>query len=183
MAHDPWLGELPPRAGPAIIRVDTGRWAVVQAEVFDFSERERAGVLLTRAARSDDGAVLAVVGWMPVPDEYVIDTAHGLAYDGRFNLRVAEAAESLDAGAVLVHAHPGKAVPQPSSTDAERGAAFLAFMRRRRPEATHGLIVIADDTVTGVIDEPTAVRDVERLVSVGLPIREWLREAPPPARR
>jgi molybdopterin/thiamine biosynthesis adenylyltransferase len=49
-------------------------------------------------------------------------------------------------------------------------------MRRRRPDAAHGLVVVSDDTVTGVIDEPSGLRNIDRLVSVGLPTHEWLHE-------
>lgn len=180
MPKDVWFGEFAPRLGIGAVRVDSAMWEAVCGEIFDFETRERAGALLVHAQPSDAGPLLTVVEWMPVPDEYVIDSAHGLVYDGRFNLRVAEAADAVDAGALLVHAHPGTVPPLPSPTDANRGAAFLAFMRRRRPKSTHGLLVVANDTVTGLIDEPGgALRDVARVVAVGLPTREWLHEPRP----
>lgn len=154
-------------------------WAAVCAEIFDFTTRERAGALLVRGVGTGTGLLVTVVGWIPVPDEYVLDSSRGLIYDGRFNLRVAEATMQHDAGAVLVHAHPGEATPQASRTDSERGAAFLAFMRRRRPNAVNGLLIVADDTITGAIDEPDgALREVDRLIAVGLPIREWVHQRP-----
>ena len=161
------------------MRADAATWASVCAEIFDFTTRERAGALLVRGVGTDTGLLLTVVGWIPVPDEYVLGSSHGLIYDGRFNLRVAEATLQLDAGAVLVHAHPGEGTPQASRTDNEHGAAFLAFMRRRRPNAVNGLLIVADDTITGAVDEPDgALRDVYRLIVVGLPIREWVHQRP-----
>ena len=176
MAFDPWWNLLPPRSGSSIIRVGASTWASVTSDVFDFTVRENAGVLFVRAVPTTRGPLLTGLRWFPVPDEYVLDSSHGLAYDGRFHLRIAEIADDLDAGAVLIHAHAGTGVPRPSRTDAERGAAFLAFMRRRRPDATHGLVVVADGTVTGVIDEPSGLREVEKVVSCGLPTQEWIHE-------
>ena len=180
MNTDLWRGVLRPRFGTATIRTGAVAWASVCTEIFDFTSRERAGALLVQGVGTEAGALVTVLGWMPVPDEYVLDSSHGLAYDGRFNLRVAEVAKQHDAGAVLVHAHPGEATPRASDPDAEHGAAFLAFMRRRRPDAVNGLLIVADDTITGVIDEPNgALREVDRLISVGLPIREWVHYRPP----
>lgn len=177
MATDLWRGILQPRSGTATLRADAATWASVSAEIFDFTTRERAGALLVRAVGTDRGLLLTVVGWIPVPDEYVLDSSHGLIYDGRFNLRVAEATMHRDAGAVLVHAHPGDATPRASRTDAENGAAFLTFMRRRRPNVVNGLLIVADDNITGVVDEPDGtLRDVDRLIVVGLPIREWVQQ-------
>ncbi len=111
--------------------------------------------------------------WMPVPDAYVKPSLHGLVFDGRFNLRVAERAAALGAGALLVHAHPGARPPTPSEVDARDGAAFMQFMRRRSPNSVHGLLVVADETVTGIVDDGDRTMNVERVVSVGIPLREW----------
>jgi len=179
---DPWHGHVPAPVGSVDLRVDLATWSRVLADIFDFSARERAGALLVRARPASDPDVLIGLSWMTVPDEYVIATKGGLAYDGRFNLRVAEAAAQSNCGALIVHAHPGDGPPAPSTTDAEYGAAFLDFMRRRRPDAVHGLLVVADDTITGVAVSPLGARRVERLVAAGIPTREWTAARRPPAR-
>src|SRR5690348_11167948 len=125
---DPWRGELPsPEGAGLIVRVAGDEWSRVVDEVFDFQTRECAGALLVRGYPSHGPELLVGVEWMPVPDEYVRSSEHGLVFDGRFNLRVAERAAELRAGALLVHAHPGPRRPVPSRTDAEYGAAFMAF--------------------------------------------------------
>ncbi len=139
----------------------------------DFGQREQAGALFVRSYPQPDPDLLVGIEWMPVPDEYVHPAAHGLAFDGRFNLRVAERATALRAGALLVHAHPGPQPPMPSTTDAENGAAFMAFMRRRHPERSHGLLVVADSTVTGIVDTSRAMLEVALVVSCGIPTKEW----------
>jgi molybdopterin-synthase adenylyltransferase len=169
MRADPWYGMLRSPTGVAIVRIDATTWATMSAEIRDFTVRERAGVLFVRAEPSTSGILVTSVDWMPVPDEYVIDSRHGLIYDGRFHLRVAERAESFGFGALLVHAHSGHGQPMPSRTDADRGAAFVAFMRRRVPKASHGLLVVGAEAVTGVIDESAGSRLIGKLVSVGLP--------------
>ena len=173
---DPWHGHLAPTSGQRIaLRVDRHTWSAVLDEIFDFRRRERAGVLFVRAYPQPDPDLLVGIAWMPVPNGYVRPSAHGLAFDGRFNLRVAERAAELRAGALLVHAHPGHQPPLPSTTDAEHGAAFIAFMRRRHPEHTHGLLVVADDTITGIVDTSRALRALECVVASGIPTRGWTR--------
>lgn len=173
---DPWHGHLAPTSAQGIaLRADRHTWSAVLDEIFDFRRRERAGVLFVRAYPQPDPDLLVGIEWMPVPDDYVRPTAHGLAFDGRFNLRVAERAAELRAGALLVHAHPGHRPPLPSTTDAEHGAAFIAFMRRRHPEQIHGLLIVADHTITGIVDTSRALRAIECVVASGIPTRPWTR--------
>lgn len=177
---EPWRGHLTPTAEPGVtVRVDRLTWSTVLQEVMDFDTRERAGALFVRGYPAAEPAVLVGIEWMPVPDTYVRPAPHGLAFDARFNLRVAERAAQLQAGAVLVHAHPGAALPMPSTTDAENGAAFLAFMRRRDPERAHGLLVVADTTITGIVETPQSTRRVERVVAAGIPTSWWTRTLSP----
>src|SRR5207249_6605452 len=134
---------------------------------------ERAGVLVVRGYPDRDPELLVGIEWMPVSDEYVLPSAHGLAFDGRFNLRVAERSAELRAGAILVHAHVGVQPPVPSITDAEHGAAFMAFMHRRQPDRTSGLLVVADRMVTGIVSTSGGTREISRVVSAGIPTEEW----------
>jgi molybdopterin/thiamine biosynthesis adenylyltransferase len=171
---DPWLGYVEPAAGPDIvIRVDRHAWEDVLQEINEFTSRERAGVLFVTSAPRVEPELLIGLEWMPVPDEHVIASDHGLTFDGRFNLRVAERAAELRAGAVLVHAHPGGGPPRPSETDARSGAAFLQFLRRRCPDTAHGLLVVADTTITGIIETATNNSRVARVVAAGIPLRSW----------
>jgi molybdopterin-synthase adenylyltransferase len=179
---DHWHGRLAPPSGAGIaLRVDRHTWSTVLAEVFDFGIRERAGALFVRGYPDRHPELLVGIEWMPVPDEYVLPSAHGLAFDGRFNLRVAERAAELRAGAILVHAHPGVRPPVPSITDAEQGAAFMAFMHRRQPDRASGLLVVADRTVTGIVSTSGGTLEIQRVVSAGIPTEEW--NSTPPAAR
>lgn len=171
---DPWHGYVAAASGgDVVVRVDRHTWSTVLHEILDFELRERAGALFVRSYPARDPELLVGIDWMPIPDEYVHPSAHGLAFDGRFNLRVAERANELGAGALLIHAHPGQLQPIPSPTDAEHGAAFISFMRRRRPEQAHGLLVVADNTIRGIVDTSSTLREIARVVSSGIPTREW----------
>lgn len=175
---DPWLGYLEPAVGPDIaVRVDRHTWGDVLQEINDFTSRERAGILFVRSIPRVEPEVVVGIGWMPVPDEDVVASDHGLTFDGRFNLRVAERAGELRAGAVLVHAHPGGDPPRPSEIDARNGAALLQFLRRRCPDTAHGLLVVADTTITGIIETATRNARIARVVAVGIPLRTWASQA------
>lgn len=178
---DLWHGHLAAASGTGItIRVDRHTWSAVLHEILDFGLRERAGALFVRSSPQLQPELLVGVDWMPVPDEYVRPSAHGLQFDGRFNLRVAERAAELRAGALLVHAHPGPLPPIPSTTDAEHGAHFMQFMRRRHIASPHGLLVVADRTITGIVETASSMRDITRLVSAGIPTQEWSSASPAP---
>ena len=85
-----WLGAT---EGDLDLRLDLGLWRSIIDWVFDFDSGEQAGALLIRTDAVRDGAVVVGERFVPVTEEYVLDRGHGLRFDGRFNLRVAEAAE------------------------------------------------------------------------------------------
>lgn len=173
-----WHGEFPTTAGAATIRAERRLWTDVVSEIFDFGVRERAGVLFVRSRRSAQGHVLVATDWMPVPDEYVLSSEHGLVFDGRFNLRAAEHAAAHGYGTVLVHAHPGHGAPLPSRADSTNGRGFVGFMRRRLPTESAGLLIVSDDTITGIIDTGENIATVDRVTVAGIPARV-LRSTPP----
>lgn len=165
-------------AGLTDLRLDLGLWRTTIDWVFDLTQGEQAGVLLVRTDVRRDGAILVAERFLPVPEEYVLDRSQGLRYEARFHLRVAEAADQAQCGAVLVHAHPLESVPLPSSFDATYGAQFLAFMRRRRPGDVHGLLVVSQGSVTGVCETPADRRVVRGLTAAGLPTLTLRHERP-----
>jgi molybdopterin-synthase adenylyltransferase len=155
--------------GVTDLRLDLGLWRTIHNWVFDLTRGEQAGVLLARTDAVGDGDLLVGERFLPITEEYVLDRAHGLRYDGRFNLRIAEAAERSGCGAILIHAHGLESPPIPSSFDSAHGVDFLAFMRRRRPDGVHGLLVVGETRVTGVCETRTEYRAVRRLVATGAP--------------
>lgn len=160
--------------GVTDLRLDLGLWRTIHDWVFDLTRGEQAGVLLARTDAVGDGDLLVGERFLPVTEEYVLDRAQGLRYDGRFNLRVAEAAERSGCGAILIHAHQLERPPIPSSFDTAYGVDFLAFMRRRRPDGVHGLLVVGENCVRGVCETPTEHRAVRRLVASGAPRSAFL---------
>jgi molybdopterin/thiamine biosynthesis adenylyltransferase len=49
----------------------------------------------------------------------------------------------------------------------------MAFMARRHPTRPHGLLVVADRTITGIVQTSGTTLDISRLVSAGIPTQEW----------
>ena len=127
--------------------------------------------LLVRAHPTADPVLLVVEGWRPVNEAAVLERSHGLRWDGRFNLRVAREAESTGRGAVFVHQHPGRSTPRLSLTDRSQGRALVRFLRRRCPDATHGILVLSDDGVAGWLEGPWGLRYIGEVRDSGPPLR------------
>jgi molybdopterin/thiamine biosynthesis adenylyltransferase len=54
-------------------------------------------------------------------------------------------------------------------------------MRRRRPDDAHGLLVLGNDTVTGVCELPAERRSIRRVVAAGIPLVTLPHRRPPEA--
>lgn len=153
------------RTLPAVkVRVPRRLWDVVARTVFDFDVREQAGAIVGRLL----GGVLVADTFVPVTDEYVLRGVRGLGFDGRFNLRVAEAVQAAGF-ALLVHAHPWERPPLPSPPDTATATAFSEFIIRRDPSAHAGFVVVGDASVTGVVTSAAGCAAVNQLVVAGLP--------------
>ncbi|MHB1739169.1 MAG: HesA/MoeB/ThiF family protein [Actinomycetes bacterium] len=151
-----WLPELTADPeSPLPLRLDATLWATLASHIRDSSIGEQAGVLLVRGHHAESPQSLTGEAYMPVPERYVTSREHGLSYDGRFHLRVAEQSAATSMGAILVHAHLSEDPLRPSRTDRRRGAEFLQFMARRHPDLPHGLLVVGDTTVTGIVRLPS----------------------------
>jgi molybdopterin-synthase adenylyltransferase len=150
------------------IRVDGATWREISDHLADEHD-EQVAALLVRGRPKDDPMALVVERWRPVTDAYVRDRIHGLTWDGRFNLRLAEEAEPAGLGVVFVHRHAGTGTPRLSRTDRTRGQALMQFFRRRSPEATHGVLVLGDAGIAGWIDAPDGRRRWAEVRSAGPP--------------
>jgi molybdopterin/thiamine biosynthesis adenylyltransferase len=156
-------------AAPSVdLRVDGASWREISDHLAD-EFAEQVAALLVRGRPKDDAATLVVERWRPVTDAFVLDRMHGLNWDGRFNLRLAEEAEPAGLGVVFVHRHPGLGTPRLSRTDRTRGQALMQFFRRRCPEATHGVLVLGDAGIAGWIDAPEGRRRWAEVRSAGPP--------------
>jgi molybdopterin/thiamine biosynthesis adenylyltransferase len=134
------------------------------------SDDEQVGALLVRGKPAHDPATLVAERWRPVTQEYVRDRTHGLTWDGRFNLRLAEEAEASGLGVVFVHRHAGELAPRLSRTDRSRGQALLRFLRRRCPEGIHGVLVLANAGIAGWVESPNGRRRWAEVRSAGPPL-------------
>lgn len=150
------------------LRADHHLWSQVVDHLA--GDEEQVAALLVRARPTADPAVLVIEGWRPVDDAAVLDRSHGLRWDGRFNLRVAREAESTGRGVVFVHRHRGRGMPRLSLTDRDRGRALVRFLRRRCPDATHGMVVLSDDGVAGWLEGPSGPRRVGEVRGSGPPL-------------
>jgi molybdopterin/thiamine biosynthesis adenylyltransferase len=71
---------------------------------------------------------------------------------------------------VFVHRHRGRSTPRLSATDRDSGRVLVGFLRRRTPDATHGIIVLSDDGVAGWLDGPGGRTRIGELRDAGPPI-------------
>jgi molybdopterin/thiamine biosynthesis adenylyltransferase len=149
------------------LRVDRHLWRQVVDHLA--GDEEQVAVLLVRA-RPRDPVVLVIEGWRPVEEAVVLDRSHGLRWDGRFNLRVAREAESTGWGVLFVHRHRGRSTPRLSTTDRDSGRVLVEFLRRRCPSATHGIVVLSDDSVAGWLEAPGGRRRIGEVRDSGPPI-------------
>lgn len=150
------------------LRVDNATWGEISDHLAD-EHYEQVAALLVRGRPKDDPEALVVERWRPVTEAFVLDRIHGLTWDGRFNLRLAEEAEPAGLGVVFVHRHAGLWAPRLSRTDRTRGQALMRFLRRRCPEATHGILVLSDAGIAGWIDAPGGRRRWAEVRSAGPP--------------
>ncbi len=150
------------------LRVDHLRWRQVLDHLA--GDEEEVAALLVRARPTDDPAVVVIEGWRPVDEAAVVDRSHGLRWNGRFNLRLAREAESTGQGVVFVHRHPGRSTPRLSPTDRDRGRALMRFLRRRCPQATHGIVVLSDDGIAGWLEGPSGRRRIGEVRDSGPPL-------------
>jgi molybdopterin/thiamine biosynthesis adenylyltransferase len=151
------------------LRVDGAAWRELNDHLVDEHD-EQVAALLVRGRPMDDPVALVVERWRPITDAYVRDRIHGLTWDGRFNLRLAEDAEVAGLGVVFVHRHAGGSTPRLSRIDRGRGQALMRFLRRRCPDATHGVLVLGDAGIAGWIDTPDGRRRWAEVRSAGPPL-------------
>lgn len=150
------------------LRTAGGLWEKVAEHLADHG-KEQAGALLVRARPEHHPSVVVAVRWQPVPEEEITSREHGLEWDARFNLRVADEAEASGLGVVLVHKHGGPWPPKLSRIDRERGASLLRFLRRRCPSAVHGLLVVAATGIAGWLESSEGDRLQWREIRIGSP--------------
>jgi molybdopterin/thiamine biosynthesis adenylyltransferase len=156
--------------GPRVdLRVDGRLWHQVVDHLS--GDEEQVAALFVRARPTADPVALVIEGWRPVDEAAVLDRSHGLRWDGRYNLRVAREAEAAGRGVVFVHRHPGRWTPRLSTTDHDRGRALVAFLRRRGPDATHGIVVLSDGGIAGWVEAPVGRRRIGELRDSGPPLQ------------
>jgi molybdopterin/thiamine biosynthesis adenylyltransferase len=151
------------------LRVDGATWRAVSDHLANEQDEQAAALLVRSRPEGDDPVALVVERWRPVTDAYVRDRTHGLTWDGRFNMRVADEAEREGLGVVFIHRHGGASTPRLSGIDRDRGQALLRFLRRRCPDATHGLLVIGDGGIAGWIQTSSGRRRWAEVRSAGPP--------------
>jgi molybdopterin-synthase adenylyltransferase len=130
-------------ADPSLdLRLTGSLWQQIRTHVFDLSRGEQAGALLVRGRPAADPVLLVGERFLPIPEGHVLDRRHGLRWDGRFNLRLAEAGQAAGCGVLLVHAHPDSRHLAFSGPDLESGRLLMDFLERRLPERIHGLLLL-----------------------------------------
>jgi molybdopterin/thiamine biosynthesis adenylyltransferase len=131
-------------ADPSLdLRLTGSLWRQIRTHVFDLARGEQAGALLVRGHPAAAPVLLVGEQFLPIPEDHVLDRRHGLRWDGRFNLRLAEAAQAAGCGILLVHAHPDSEHLAFSRPDLENGQLLVDFLARRLPGRIHGLLLLS----------------------------------------
>ena len=136
---------------------------------------ERVGFLTAGAARAPDGLLLLVRDYMPVDDEdYEVAPGVGARIGSDAMRKAAQAAYRPASTLLHVHTHGGRGLPRFSGVDLESGNTFVPAFCQSCPKMPHGLLVLSNDSATGLLWLEPGKRSVpiDRFIRVDQPVVE-----------
>ena len=135
---------------------------------------ERVGFLSVRQVRLGAIILLLATAYYPVPDEQYIDDPYSGA---RINSEAIRGAMqlALDTGEGIFHIHPhlGSNTPRFSSMDRRETPPIIKSLQVVSPESTHGMIVINNKKLSGLVQTPNedTLIPINKTVVVGFPTK------------
>jgi hypothetical protein len=138
---------------------------------------ERVGFLTAGAATvSDDELLLVARDYKPVADEdYVPDPTVGVKIGPEAMRKAAQFAYRARSTLLHVHSHGGRGRPDFSGVDLRSGAEFVPGFFHSVARMPHGMLVLSDDSATGLLwlgpDDRGAY--LVEFVGVGAPVRKF----------
>ena len=138
---------------------------------------ERIGFMTANLATNDDELIMMVRDYTPVADDDYERAAGVGAQIGSNAIRKAlQSAYRPQSAFLHIHTHGGRGRPGFSGTDLRSGQEFVPSFFNTLPKMPHGLIVLSDDSVTGLLwyhPERNPV-DIGNFVRVDSPyFRDW----------
>jgi hypothetical protein len=138
---------------------------------------ERVGFLTAGAARVRDGGLLLLARtYRPVDEEdYVPDRCVGVKIGSDAMRKALEAAYQPRSALLHIHTHGGCGRPEFSMTDLRSGAEFVPGFFHAVSRMPHGMLVLSDDSATGLLwfgPKDRGTYAVE-FVGVGAPYRKF----------
>lgn len=112
-------------------------WSLFRDHIYDLTTREQLGALLIRS----EGSSLKAVSFLPLTDEYVVGSHHGLQWHARFNVHLLRAARAANSGIMVAHTHPMEIWPRPSAPDRKTANVLLDYFGKRMPNQTNAVAV------------------------------------------
>lgn len=138
---------------------------------------ERVGFLTAGVALvGPDELLLVAREYRPVADEdYVRDPTVGVKIGGHAMRKALEFAYQPRSALLHVHTHGGRGRPDFSGVDLRSGAEFVPGFFHTVPRMPHGILVLSDDSATGLIwfSENDGGTYAAEFVSVGAPYRKF----------
>jgi hypothetical protein len=139
---------------------------------------ERVGFLTTGAASTPDGLMLLVRGYLSVADEdYEPALGVGARIGSAAMRKAAQSAYRPPSCLLHVHSHGGRGLPRFSGVDLDSANAFVPGFFQSCPRMPHGLLVLSDDSATGIlwVDGKAAPVAIGRFVRIDRPVVEQWR--------
>lgn len=138
---------------------------------------ERVGFLTAGAAWTRAGLLLTVRGYRPVADEdYEYAPRVGAKIGSAAMRKAVQWAFRPPSTLLHVHTHKGSGRPQFSGVDLESARAFVPGFFGPTPRMPHGLLVLSDNSVAGLLwlgeDRPPV--EIDTFTRIDAPLRrDW----------
>lgn len=141
---------------------------------------ERVGFLTAGAAATPGDLMLLIRGYLPVADEdYEPAPGVGARIGSAAMRKAAQAAYRPPSCLLHVHSHGGRGLPDFSDVDLKSANAFVPGFFQSCPKMPHGLLVLSNDSATGILwvdpGEPSVA--IDHFVRVDRPVAEQWRAA------
>ena len=138
---------------------------------------ERVGFLRAGAASTPGGLLLTVRDYAPVDDaDYEYAPGVGAKIGSNAMRKAVQSAYRPAAALLHVHTHGGRGRPAFSNVDLKSAQEFVPGFFESTPRMPHGLLVLSDNSASGLIwlDPAKAAVPVNSFVSIGAPVmRDW----------